>query len=165
MAFKTLHTNTIEKRAPYRNCYAEWPSNIPLTNIDLVEALKDTSLRREFYFLEGKIDLVTAVPPRQNFSVSGYQNGNYECHNLIDAMLDFIALIKPNCILIENVESILQKLISKPSQGKISIAQIVVEKLENMGYSAVSESVNAADFGVPQDRRRAVIVGIKKNNN
>jgi DNA (cytosine-5)-methyltransferase 1 len=77
-------------------------------------------------------------------------------NNLFRWFLDVADAFRPKVILIENVRQILQH-----RDGEI--AREIVERLENLGYSAASKVLNAAEFGVPQLRYRAFFIAARKD--
>lgn len=162
MAFETLSKNMIEPGAPYA-AFEEWPSWVPQSHLDLVEMLGDEKTRKRLSGLSGKVDLVAGGPPCQGFSVGGSRNGEDTRNTLVFSMLDFVRLVDPKVVLIENVEGIARRFVSKPGQTNavVSVADQAIEVLHDMGYSATYHVVDASDFGVPQARRRVAIIGIR----
>jgi DNA (cytosine-5)-methyltransferase 1 len=160
MAFETLSKNMIEKGAPYLS-FEKWPSWLPKSHLDLVTLLHDSGIRKRLISLRGKIDLVAGGPPCQGFSVGGRRDGEDVRNTLVYSMLDFVRLVEPKAVLIENVEGIVRKFISKPGQANSSVADHVIEILHEMGYSATFHVVDASNFGVPQSRRRVVIIAVR----
>lgn len=100
-------------------------------------------------------------PPCQPFSKAGYWVGNdnrkkdKDPRNMIGHYLRLVGDLNPDGFLLENVESLLH-----PSNKHV-VAEI--EKYaRKAGYSSKIVKVNAADFGVPQKRKRIFIFGSKK---
>ncbi|MCU4164190.1 DNA cytosine methyltransferase [Carboxylicivirga caseinilyticus] len=111
-------------------------------------------------------------PPCQPFSIASNQrfkkqDDNFkrlgfedkEKGNLLFDYLWFIEYFLPKAFLIENV----------PGLGELDEADLIqkhLDKLSNLGYSITKPTViNSADYGVPQNRRRLFIIGIKGKNN
>ncbi len=159
MAFETLETNLVGARAPFP-AFTQWPNWMPQRSTDLVALLDDQSSREHLRGLQGSVDLVAGGPPCQGFSVGGKRDGGDERNSLVYRMLDFVELVKPRAVLIENVEGIARRFVSKPGKAATSVAEDVLGKLEELGYTASYHLVNAADFGVPQARKRVAIVGV-----
>lgn len=162
MAFETLSKNMIEPGAPFQ-AFEDWPSWVPKSHLDLMAMLDDDKMRNKLSGLKGKIDLVAGGPPCQGFSVGGSRDGEDIRNTLVFSMLDFVRLVEPKVVLIENVEGIARRFVSKPGQTNavVSVADQAIEVLHDMGYSATFHVVDASDFGVPQARRRVAIIGIK----
>ena len=77
--------------------------------------------------------------------------------HLFEPTLEFIKYTVPEWILIENVP---QMLTVKLDDGRI-VGQYIVEELKKMGYIVHYGVQNAANFFVPQNRRRAIILARK----
>lgn len=75
---------------------------------------------------------------------------------LFRAFLDQAALLRPKLILIENVQQMLTHL-----GGSISAE--IIKRLAEMGYHSEARVLNAAEFGVPQVRRRAFFLAIRQD--
>ena len=99
------------------------------------------------------VDVVTGGPPCQSFSTANRQRViDDPRNNLYKEFVRCCAVIKPKAILMENVLGI----------RKVS-DQILVD-FENIGYRGVVLTLNAADFGIPQKRRRVFFVLLKANS-
>jgi len=115
------------------------------------ETLADLVLSRA-----GEVDVVAGGPPCQGFSVQ--RRGK-----LLDARNDlalrfsqFAVALLPKAIVMENVPTILGP------RGRDYINRISQEWDEH-GYSVFRSTLEAAAFGVPQFRRRAFVVGIRRD--
>lgn len=159
MAFATLAANLVDEGAPYR-AFTSWPEWMPKGGSDLVSLLECEAFRSNLRNLRGTIDLVAGGPPCQGFSVGGKRDGADERNALVYRMLDFVEIVKPRAVLIENVEGMARRFVSKPGSAGSSVAEDAIAKLEDLGYIASYHLVNATDFGVPQARRRVAIIGV-----
>ena len=159
MAFDTLAVNLVEEGAPYR-AFEAWPEWMPKASTDLMKVLEDQTLCAKLRGLRGTIDLVAGGPPCQGFSVGGKRDGADDRNALVYRMLDFVEIVQPRAVLIENVEGMARRFVSKPGTSGSSVAEDVIAKLEDLGYIASFHLINAADFGVPQARRRVAIIGV-----
>lgn len=100
-----------------------------------------------------KINMIIGGPPCQGFSLKGKQLGLQDPRNFL--FLEFIELvnkIKPEIFVIENVKNLIYC-----SNGYF--IKEIQEKFSNMGYIVNFGILNAKDFGVPQNRERAIIIG------
>lgn len=104
------------------------------------------------------VDVIIGGPPCQGFSNANmWQKGiEDERNKLFFEFIRVVEVLHPKAILIENVPGILTK---NDSFAKTSIYEI----LDKLDYIVSSEVLYASDFGVPQDRKRAFFVAIKKN--
>lgn len=75
---------------------------------------------------------------------------------LFRAFLEHAALLRPKLILIENVRQMLTHLGG-------SIAAEIIERLAELGYHSEARVLNSAEFGVPQIRRRAFFLAVRKD--
>ncbi len=96
-------------------------------------------------------DIVIGGPPCQPFSVIGQQQGRFDSRNGFPAFVHAIKTVKPEMFLIENVKGILYK------NG--DYIQGILQKLRRLGYHVQYNVLNAASFGVPQNRERFVAIG------
>lgn len=105
--------------------------------------------------------ILVGGPPCQPFSKAGYWKtlaqrlGPDDPRNMIGSYLNIIDEIRPDGFILENVESILH-----PSN--IQAIYDLQEVLDTMGYKYVIQRVNAADYGVPQRRKRVFVIASKK---
>lgn len=120
------------------------------------------------HFVEcaGGIDIIIGGPPCQAYSVAGRvrdENGmKYDYRNfLFEHYLNVVNRYKPMLFVFENVPGILSAI-----PGGIPITDLIRQGFEDIGYEIIDDlkiaKVNAADYGVPQNRERMIIVGIKK---
>lgn len=102
--------------------------------------------------------IVIGGPPCQPFSKNGYWIKNVnrliesDPRNLLGQFVRAIAELRPTGFLFENVESILH-----PTNR--STFAIFLSALESQGYRCTTYRANAADFGVPQKRKRIFVFG------
>ena len=101
-----------------------------------------------------RIDLLYGGPPCQPFSSGGLRRAMADERNMIPHFLRAVEIIDPASVLLENVPGL-------ASGDRVHYLQSIVEQLEQLGYSTASKVLNAADFGVPQKRRRLFVVGMK----
>lgn len=104
------------------------------------------------------IDIIIGGPPCQGFSaLNRHQKLEDDPRNkLFFEFLRFVKYLKPKAILIENVKQILTK---NDGFAKNTICNL----LKDMGYNVDYTVVNASDFGVPQNRERAIFVAIRND--
>lgn len=159
MAFETLEANLVDAKAPFL-AFTQWPNWMPRQSTDLVALLGDKDFCGHLRGLRGTVDLVAGGPPCQGFSVGGKRDGEDERNSLVYRMLDFVELVQPRAVLIENVEGMARRFVSKPGTAGTSVAEDAIAKLEDLGYIASYHLINSADFGVPQARKRVAIIGV-----
>jgi DNA (cytosine-5)-methyltransferase 1 len=93
-------------------------------------------------------DVLWASPPCPNFSVAKTSRGETDQDRaLAAATLSAVSILQPQAFVLENVEGY------RKSEG----FQAIVNELYGLGYWVEWSVVNAADFGVPQTRRRLIL--------
>jgi DNA (cytosine-5)-methyltransferase 1 len=100
----------------------------------------------------GELDLLAGGPPCQGFSIQRIGNDADDRNQLV---LDFARLIagtQPRAFLMENVNGLLGQ------RGK-RVLQEYLALVHQAGYETKIARVNAADYGIPQNRRRVLILG------
>ena len=111
---------------------------------------------------QNRLDLIAGGPPCQPFSVAGQwsSNGRLGMEDdraaTVHALLDLFERLLPRAVLLENV----QGFVSGPTSALSEIEQRVnrVNSAHGTRYSVHWRLVNAADYGVPQNRRRVVVI-------
>ncbi len=100
------------------------------------------------------VDAVIGGPPCQGFSTAGGRWADDPRNRLIFSYFSIVEALKPRWFLFENVEGLLT------SGGGAAIVGLVRSFIER-GYSLRLQKVNFAVFGLPQTRKRVIIVGNK----
>jgi len=104
---------------------------------------------------ESKVDVVIGGPPCQGFSLArGTRFVDDPRNKLYKHFVRIVSIIKPEWVVMENVEGIL-------NIGSGEILSQILEDFSNVGYQLEYKVVNMAQHGVPQSRRRAIFVGHK----
>ena len=152
MAFETLKHNLIDKKNHF-----DWPSWLPRKAHDINNILIE--YENELLKLRGKVTLIAGGPPCQGFSIAGRRNENDERNKLVDAYIKFVGLVRPRIIFFENVRGFTARFKKKDSPGKI-YSDYIQEKLKQLGYNVPAKIVNFGEYGIPQNRRRFILVGL-----
>lgn len=111
-----------------------------------------------------EIDLLMATPPCQGMSTAGKMLKNDSRNLLITNAIDIIKELKPKFVFIENVPEQLKTKINYNDEN-ILIPEYIKKELGLLYKFNTSHLVNAADYGVPQTRRRAIILLSRKDIN
>lgn len=105
----------------------------------------------------GKADVVIGGPPCQGFSQKGQRKTIHDERNfLFKYYVRVVELVKPKYFVMENVPNLL-------TAEKGYFKREIEELFNTLGYHLNMGVLNASDFGVPQNRRRAVIIGKQKS--
>lgn len=108
-----------------------------------------------------RLDLLAAGPPCQGFSIKGQRKGSHPANAMIDQCLRLARALQPRAILIENV----QGLLSLQRGYYFDRLFTGLERIHTLGqrlYDVSHEVLNAAEYGLPQVRRRLFIVAVEK---
>lgn len=137
--------------------------NCPAICKDIAE-LTAAELRQLAGIGEGTIDLVAGSPPCQGFSLIGKRKLNDNRNNLVFHFVRLIAELRPNYFLMENVPGLIMRSRSvSAGESHRKYLDSAIDYLWAAGYVVRSPVVlNAADYGVPQNRRRLILIGAKR---
>jgi DNA (cytosine-5)-methyltransferase 1 len=150
---------------------AEWP----LTHGDVADV--------DYSELVGAVDLVAGGPPCQPFSIGGKHLGPADDRNMWPEAIRAVRELKPGAFLFENVRGLLRPAWAgyldyldralgwpsiAPMEGEdwvehLARLQTLTEgrKALPREYRVVIRPINAADYGAPQKRHRAMVVGVR----
>lgn len=106
----------------------------------------------------GACDLLAGGPPCQGFSLQRRGAREDIRNELVLRYLDWIAVVQPRAFLMENVHAI------RSIRGS-HLLEEVCAFAERSGYSTYVETLDAVDYGLPQTRRRAFVVGVPRGSN
>lgn len=126
--------------------------NIARTLCADIESIDVQALKQE-YFDSSSVDLIIGGPPCQGFSIAGKRVVDDERNALYKSFVRFVDVFRPKAFVMENVPNILSM-----ANGKIKDA--IIEEFSELGYKVECKILLAADYGVPQNRRRAFFVGL-----
>lgn len=102
------------------------------------------------------IDLLTGGLPCPPFSIAGKQLGADDDRNMFPSMLRIAQETEPRAIMIENVRGIM-------SSRFTSLRIEINEELGSLGFDTYWTTLNAADYGVPQNRSRVFLVALRRD--
>lgn len=101
------------------------------------------------------VDLVAGGPPCQGFSEVVSPDGSDDRNHLFTYFIDWVDKLSPKAALFENVRGM-----ENTADGKFLDA--VRESFNNIGYNVTTRVVTSSDFGVPQHRRRLVVLAYEQ---
>ena len=113
-------------------------------------------------------DLLVGGFPCQDYSVASTSRNSkglvgkkgvlwWQIHRILEQKGDE----RPNYLLLENVD----RLLKSPSKQRGRDFAVILKSLEELGYDVEWRVINAADYGMPQKRKRVFILGYKKGSN
>ncbi|MCM1418014.1 MAG: DNA cytosine methyltransferase [Roseburia sp.] len=134
-----------------------------------------------------KIQLVSGGPPCQPFSLGGKALANNDKRDMFPEAVRAVRELMPPVFIFENVRGLLRKSFSKYfNYILLQLRYPEIEKKDNMTwedhlselekyhtsscpkgltYNVICRPLNAADYGVPQNRQRVIIVGFRSDCN
>lgn len=140
-----------------KDSYETYKKNHP--KVDVVRAsITDLTPEEIAERAGGGVDVVIGGPSCQTFSTHGRRNAwvpkGDERNELWERMFEVVEHLQPRAFLMENVPGLLYW-----NKGKM--ADAIFERFEEIGFAVSKEILLAADYGVPQRRRRLFIVGLR----
>lgn len=102
------------------------------------------------------IDVIIAGPPCQGFSLTGPRHFDDKRNKLYLAVFEAVKEYHPKGFIIENVPGM-----ATLYQGQIK--DEILKRFEALGYNVECRILCAADYGVPQIRRRLIFIGVRKD--
>lgn len=128
--------------------------------------IRDSDTQNKLIVLakENKVDLVMATPPCQGMSTVGKKDKNDERNVLIKYAVDIIKKVNPKFVFFENVPEQLNTYIYIKNE-KILIPDYLKNELGSHYIFNDNFKINAADYGVPQQRERAIILLVRNDIN
>lgn len=101
-------------------------------------------------------DVIIGGPPCQGFSFAGPSKDPKDPRNsLFKNFAQWVEVLSPMVFVMENVKGLLTR---KNENGE-KVIQIITDTFQRIGYSIKIWELNAANYGVPQNRTRVFIVG------
>lgn len=99
-------------------------------------------------------DVVAGGPPCQGFSTAGRGDPDDPRNFLWREYMRVVKEVKPRALVLENVSALSHRKNGDHLSG-------IMAELKQMGYNFQLGVLNAADFGVPQSRRRLIVIGVR----
>lgn len=101
-----------------------------------------------------EVDVVLGGFPCQGFSLAGPRQVDDSRNVLYRHFVEMVRIKKPKVIVAENVIGI-------KTLGEGAVFDKIIEDFTELGYTMSAPTVNAKNYGVPQDRMRVIFIGIK----
>ena len=140
--------------ASYRSSFIEgYSRSTELLEEDICAPLVTKRLKQLKKELNKPIDVVIGGPPCQDFSparLKARRDGRRA--GLVRRYFEIIKILRPRTFMFENVPNLL-----KAGRGKYWAG--VEEAAAELGYTVTAKELHAEQFGVPQRRRRLIVVG------
>ncbi len=116
--------------------------------------IREASVKQELYdsVADKRVHLIVGGFPCQGFSMAGHRVVTDPRNSLYLEMLEIVKHIKPDFVVMENVEGLRSML-----GGKVETK--IINDYKEAGYDINVTVLNSADYGVPQIRKRVIFIG------
>ena len=133
-----------------------------------IDDLKYGSNKGLNVLIDSPVDIISGGPPCQAYSIAGRirdENGMKEDYRnfLFESYIQIVDYYKPKIIVFENVEGMLSSM-----PNGVLITDLIKKEFNEIGYEIIDDLrkyalFNLVDFGIPQNRKRVIIIGIRKD--
>lgn len=130
--------------------YDHWAPAVDTYRANLGNHIHDVEITEDLAIPD--CDIIAGGPPCQGFSSAGMRRHDDCRNNLIGTYAKIISRVRPRAFIFENVEGFLT------SGGGRHVFEFL-EPLVRAGYRIHLRKINAANYGVPQHRKRVVAIG------
>lgn len=120
-----------------------------ITQDDVKKKIIDTAIN-------GNVDLICGGPPCQGFSMAGFRLSDDPRNQLFIDFINIVSHVKPKIVVFENVEGLLTF-----QQG--NTYRLIHDMFSEIGYKTEGRLLKTQYFGVPQKRKRVIIICIKND--
>jgi len=147
--YNVLYANDNDKAAvvTYRENFPDTPSECEdIDQLNFKTILKNAGIR------SGELDILIGGPPCQGFSTAGTRFWDDPRNHLLKSYVKALEIMKPKWFLMENVEGLL-------TSNKGMYIYEAVKAFVALGYSIRVEKIYSQEYGIPQRRKRVLIVG------
>ncbi|MFS9437882.1 DNA cytosine methyltransferase [Streptococcus sobrinus] len=162
-----VFANDIFKQAAdvYEDNFKHKVERQSINELELEEIDKDIEDNTQKRISEVPIDIVLGGFPCQTFSYAGKRGGLSDPRGqLYLQMIRIIKHYQPKIFIAENVDGIRNSRKNMIGEDvNRSAIDTILDDFEKAGYSVQYNVLNSADYGVPQTRRRVIIMGIRKD--
>lgn len=139
-----------------KNASESFKLNFPESEVftEDIRSLSGDQLIKAAGLKSGKDILLIACPPCQGFSNArrNSERTSDPRNELVYEFLRIVEEIKPTAFVMENVPGLATGI------GK-SMFSDILDKLHTLGYQTIHDVVNTADYGIPQRRKRLIVLG------
>ena len=116
--------------------------------------IRELSVKQKLYdsVSDKKINVIVGGFPCQGFSMSGYRVVDDPRNSLYKEMKEIVEHLKPDFVVMENVEGLRSML-----NGKVE--EMIINDYKKIGYDINITVLNSADYYTPQTRHRVIFIG------
>lgn len=135
--------------------YRKNHENVNFINED-IRTINKKDILKKIHIDKENIDVIIGGPPCQGFSTVGKRSSNDLRNELFKEYVRIVEYINPEYFVMENVTGILN------IQGGQFLDRII-NSFKDVGYNIKYKTLNAVNYGVPQNRERVIFIGSKNN--
>jgi DNA (cytosine-5)-methyltransferase 1 len=135
----------IDRHKPALQTYAQ---NLG-THVELMDLAVIDSITGDLF---PETTIIVGGPPCQGFSSAGMRQQNDQRNNLVGRFAQIVAMLRPTGFIFENVEGFLT------SDNGERVLDLLIPLID-VGYRIHMRKINAANYGVPQHRKRVIAIG------
>lgn len=128
--------------------------NHPMAKIYCGDIKKFNSTKLHKLIDPSQVDMVVGGPPCQGFSTVGRGQVEDERNKLFKQFVRIVKICRPKVIIMENVTGMLAK-------KNASILKAIFREFAKLGYNMDAQVLSSEEYGVPEVRRRTIIIGTK----
>jgi DNA (cytosine-5)-methyltransferase 1 len=153
-----IELDTFAAETYRKNIIDRLGQNTKLINDDILK-IEPATLRAELGLKVGELGLILGGPPCQGFSSHRINDAGVDDprNQLLLRYYDFVEEFQPKAFLVENVAGLFWKKHASYLDKFKALAQ------DNGYVIHFCDTLNAKDYGTPQNRKRAFILGVRKN--
>ena len=160
LGFKWAGFNTLLASDVDENCEKTYKFNFPRVPF-IREDLRNISTNQIKSQVTESVDVVIGGPPCQGFSLANKNRNKVKHDPRNELFYEFVRVVtdlQPKAFVMENVRGLL-------SMQKGKVIQLMKEEFENagLGYDVDYKVLLASDYGVPQNRQRVIMIGVRKD--
>lgn len=147
--YSILFANDVDSSAisTYKNNFSS-----TICNGDDVDKLNFEEIINDIGINKGELDILIGGPPCQGFSTAGSRFWDDERNHLLKSYIKALEIISPKWFIMENVEGLLT------SNNGLYIYE-AAKAFIDLGYKIRIEKIYSQEYGIPQRRKRVIIVG------
>lgn len=146
-----IDRTSIETQLLNKKYFSHKIHELDIRDFDPIETMNELGLTK------GELSLFAGGPPCQGFSIQRIGSDQDDRNNFVFVFIEKMIALSPKFFLLENVPGLNGK------RGK-QILEDALTHAEKNGYHIHKNILNAQEYGVPQRRKRVIIIGEKKSN-
>ncbi len=152
--FEWAGFNIIAANDNYKEACDTYRANHPHTKLIEGDITKENVKQELFNAIKDKnIDIIIGGPPCQGFSHAGKRLVDDQRNFLFKEFVEIVKKVKPRVVVLENVEGIL-------TMNKGKSFESIKDSFQELGYKLEGRKLHAVKYGVPQKRKRVVMIGV-----